>query len=193
MAKTPPSEDIIASWCAEHQRRATPLQRFAIRIDGEGQWWHEGARITRDRLSALFAGVLARLDGRYVLVTPAEWGVIEVEDVPYLITAMVVEMGAGEVGAVEAGDGVQVIRFTDSHGAEVVLDAKHPLMMRDYRGGLCPYVTMRPGLEARINRTVYYQLAEYLTQDDEGRFGVWSAGVFHIMDVGGDVAGEVKG
>ena len=186
MAKTPPTEDMIASWCAEHQRRATPLQRFAIRIDSDGQWWHEGARITRDRLSALFAGVLARLDdGRYVLVTPAEWGVIEVEDVPYLITAMVVEMGAG--------DGVQVIRFTSSHGAEMVLDAKHPLVMRDYRGGLCPYVAMRPGLEARINRAVYYQLAEYLTQDDEGRFGVWSAGVFHIMDVGGEVAGEVKG
>ena len=185
MAKTPPSEDTIASWCAEHQRRATPLQRFAIRIDSDGQWWHEGARISRDRLSALFAGVLARLDdGRYVLVTPAEWGVIEVEDVPYLITAMVVE-----------GDdaGVQVIRFTDSHGAEVVLDAEHVLVMREYRGGLCPYVALRRGLDARINRAVYYQLAEHLTQDDEGRFGVWSAGVFHIMDVGGDVGGEVAG
>ena len=184
MAKTPPSEDTIASWCAEHQRRATPLQRFAIRIDSDGQWWHEGARITRDRLSALFAGVLARLDGRYVLVTPAEWGVIEVEDVPYLITAMVVEMGAVDDA------GVQVIRFTSSHGAEVVLDAKHPLVMREYRGGLCPYVAMRRGLEARINRAVYYQLAEHLTQDDEGRFGVWSAGVFHLMEVAGDVAGE---
>ena len=188
MAKTPPSEDTIASWCAEHQRRATPLQRFAIRIDSDGQWWHEGARITRDRLSALFAGVLARLDdGRYVLVTPAEWGVIEVEDVPYLITAMVVEE------AVEDEDNVQVIRFTASHGAEVVLDAEHPLMMREYRGGLCPYVALRRGLEARINRAVYYQLAEYLTQNSEGRFGVWSAGVFHIMDVAGDVGGEVAG
>ena len=179
MAKTPPTEDMIASWCAEHQRRATPLQRFAIRIDSDGQWWHEGARITRDRLSALFAGVLARLDdGRYVLVTPTEWGVIEVEDVPYLITAMVVE------GAVEGAgeDNVQVIRFTASHGAEMVLDSEHVLMMRDYRGGLCPYVALRRGLEARINRAVYYQLAEYLIQDDEGRFGVWSAGVFHPMD-----------
>ena len=186
MAKTPPTAEQIASWCAEHQRRATPLQRFAIRIDSDGQWWHEGARISRDRLSALFAGVLARLDGRYVLVTPAEWGVIEVEDVPYLITAMVVEMGAVE----GVGDNVQVIRFTDSHGAEVVLDAKHPLMMREYRGGLCPYVALRRGLEARINRAVYYQLAEYLIQDDEGRFGVWSAGVFHLMEVAGDVAGD---
>ena len=178
MAKTLPTEDIIASWCAAHQRRATPLQRFAIRIDSEGQWWHEGARITRDRLSALFAGVLARLDdGQYVLVTPSEWGVIEVEDVPYLITAMAVE-----------GDSVQVIRFTASHGAEVVLDAGHPLVMRDYRGALCPYVAMRRGLEARINRAVYYQLAEYLTQDDAGRFGVWSAGMFHLMDVAGDLA-----
>ena len=191
MAKTPPTAEQIASWCAEHRRRATPLQRFAMRIDSDGQWWHEGVRISRDRLSALFAGVLARLDdGRYVLVTPAEWGVIEVEDVPYLITAMVVEMGAGE-----DEDNVQVIRFTASHGAEVVLeavlDAGHVLMMREYRGGLCPYVMMRPGLEARINRAVYYQLAEYLTQNSEGRFGVWSAGVFHIMDVGGEVAGEV--
>ena len=177
--KSPPTEDMIASWQAAHHRRATPLQQLAIRIDSEGQWWHEGARITRDRLRALFAGVLARLDdGQYVLVTPAEWGVIEVEDVPYLITAMA-------VGAVDKGDAnhAQVIRLTASHGAEVVLDEAHPLVMRDYRGGLCPYVAMRPGLEARVNRAVYYQLAAYLTQDDNGRVGVWSAGLFHPMDV----------
>ena len=187
MAKTPPTEEQIASWCAAHQRRATPLQHLAIRIDSEGQWWHDGARISRDRLSALFAGVLARLDDRYVLVTPDEWGVIEVEDVPYLITAMAVE-----AGAVEDEDSVQVIRFTASHGGEVVLDSEHPLMMREYRGGLCPYVVMRRGLEARINRAVYYRLAAYLTQDDAGRLGVWSAGVFHPMDMAaGDMAAGV--
>lgn len=40
-----PSEDMLRSWCDEHHQKNTPLQRFDIRIDANGQWFHEGEMI----------------------------------------------------------------------------------------------------------------------------------------------------
>jgi hypothetical protein len=41
-----------------------------------------------------------------------------------------------------------------------------------------PYVHVRRGLEARIARAVFYQLADLAVPGDAGKLGVWSGGVF---------------
>src|SRR5271165_3410159 len=62
---------------------------FDMRIARDGTWFYRGSLIGRPALVKLFASVLRREpDGRYWLVTPAERGRIEVEDVPFLAVAL---------------------------------------------------------------------------------------------------------
>ena len=68
---------------------------FAMRIALDGTWYYQGSPIGRLPLVKLFASVLRRApDGRYWLVTPAEQGVIEVEDVPFVAVELSCE-GSG--------------------------------------------------------------------------------------------------
>jgi len=83
-------------------------------------------------------------------------------------------------------ENVSVFRLTTSLGDTVDLDADHPLMMRHKDGEDRPYVMIRKGLDARINRPVYYQLAEQSVETEDGQFGVWSAGVFHALMINHD-------
>src|SRR4051812_21473214 len=62
---------------------------FPMRIDRDGGWHYRGSPIGRMPLVRLFASVLRRAeDGSYWLVTPAEQGRIEVEDVPFTAVGM---------------------------------------------------------------------------------------------------------
>src|SRR5947208_767389 len=63
-----------------------------MRIARDGTWFYRGSPIGRLALVKLFSSVLRReSDGGYWLVTPAERGRIEVEDVPFLAVALTVE------------------------------------------------------------------------------------------------------
>ena len=150
--------------------RLPPVERWnpefcgdsRMRIARDGGWFHDGAPIIRPELVTLFAGLL-RLDPEgYMLVTPAEKCSILVEDVPFLAVA------------VDQADDVLV--FTTNVGDVVPLDEGHALRM----AGDIPYLHVRRGLEARVARPVYYQLAE-MAVEDGGRLGVWSAGRFFAL------------
>ena len=155
-------------------RRPAP-QEFDIRIAADGSWYHEGGLIARHALVRLFASVLRREpDGSYWLVTPVERGRIDVDDVPFIVISAECE-----------GDGQnQKIRLQSNVGDEFSLGPDHPLVMRrplegdDFR----PYVTVRPGLEARLARPVFYELAARADEGPEGRIGVWSAGTFFSLE-----------
>ena len=159
-------------------RRPTP-QDFDIRLAADGRWYHEGGEITRPALVRLFASVLQREpDGTYWLVTPVERGRIDVDDVPFIMIAADIK-----------GDGTdQVIRLRSNVADEIVLGPDHQLVMRRPPDGddLRPYVMIRPGLEGRIARPVFYELAALGVEGPDGRIGVWSAGTFHCLD--GDTA-----
>ena len=48
-------------------------------------------------------------------------------------------------------------------------------------GAPAPYILVRPGLEARLARPVFYELVEWGEEKPiagESQFGVWSGGVF---------------
>src|ERR1700740_390534 len=77
---------------AGSKRSPMDLGDLDMRIARDGTWFYRGSPIGRPALVQLFASVLRREpDGRYWLVTPAERGRIEVEDVPFLAVALTVQ------------------------------------------------------------------------------------------------------
>ena len=152
-------------------------QRFDIRIATDGRWFHEGGEIFRIELVKLFASILLRdKDGHYWLATPAEKGRITVEDVPFVISNMIVTSG-------DISKSNEIVFFT-SLDDRIVLDAKCPLQLvyskrtKDLR----PYIEVRDGLLARLSRPVYYQLAEHAEEGPNGRLGVWSHKQFFDLE-----------
>lgn len=148
-----------------------------MRIARDGTWFHEGSPIGRKEMVRLFSTVLRREpDGQYVLVTPAEKLDIDVEDAPF----QAVEMRShGEGSARE-------IAFALDTGDLVLLDAGHPLVIRAGDNGPRPYVHVRGGMDARIARSVYYELAAIALAEDEEMPGVWSHGRFFPLDMDED-------
>lgn len=147
-----------------------------MRIARDGTWFHEGTPIGRAPLVKLFAGILKLEEGRYYLVTPVEKLGIRVEDAPFVAVDFSV---SGE------GDS-QEITFTTNVGDEAVAGAEHPIRVtRDAETGEpSPYVMIRRGLEARIDRKSFYRLVDMgETAPHEGAdwFGVRSGGLFFPM------------
>jgi hypothetical protein len=140
-----------------------------IRIARDGTWFHQGTPIGRKELVRLFSTILRKDGADYVLVTPAEKMRITVEDAPFLAVLM----------AVEGSGADQALRFTTNVGDETIAGAENPIRVETDPDTEepAPYVHVRRGLEAKIARAVFYQLADLAVPKD-GFLGVWSGGVF---------------
>ncbi len=153
-----------------HQWHPTLCGDIDIRIARDGRWFHEGTPIRRERMVKLFSTILRKDDdGEFYLVTPVEKMRIRVDDAPFVA----VDLDA-------AGSGrEQVLVFTTNVGDQVVADEQHPLRVVEdaQTGEPSPYVMVRAGLEALINRPTFYRLAECM-QEQQGVHGVWSSGQF---------------
>jgi hypothetical protein len=165
-------------------RRRNPVDcgdlPFLIRRDGT--WLYRGSPIERKELICLFASVLRReADGSFWLQTPAERGRIDVEDAPF--------------AAVEldwTGDGrEQVLSFRTNVDQVVTAGPDHPIRVAHdiLTCEPTPYILVRPGagrfgVEARINRAVYYELVALAVPEWVGcrrMLGVWSCGKFFSL------------
>jgi hypothetical protein len=184
--RTPPARGCAAPKAPARVRPRPACGDFAIRIARDGTWFYRGSPIGRKELVCLFASVLKREpDGSYVLETPVERGRIEVEDAPFVAVEMFWRDCADPF--VPNPTPRQCLTFRTNLDEMVTADAEHPIRVqvdprsREPR----PYITVRPGLEARINRAVFYELVA-LAQPEmvEGRpmLGVWSEGVFFPID-----------
>lgn len=163
-AKLPPVEKWNPTHCGHS----------GMRIARDGTWFHEGSPIGRKEMVRLFSTILRReADGSHVLVTPVEKLDIDVEDAPFIATAM---QSQGE------GEGRE-IAFSLNTGDLVLLDADHPLTIRQDQNGPLPYVAVRGGMEARIGRSVYYELANIAIAEDAD--GVWSHGRYFALSTDG--------
>ncbi|HMT45070.1 MAG TPA: DUF1285 domain-containing protein [Chakrabartia sp.] len=142
----------------------------AMEIRRDGSWWHEGGKIERAALVRLFASILRREeDGRFVLVTPVEMMDIDVEDTPFLAVELKAEAGQ--------------LAFRTNTGEAVVAGPDHPIRVEDRDGEPHPVILVRDGLEARIERAPFYELAEMALSNGSSPPGVWSSGVFFpLMD-----------
>ncbi|WP_363317782.1 DUF1285 domain-containing protein [uncultured Amphritea sp.] len=138
-----------------------------IQIKRDGRWIHEGGEIKRPAMVTLFSSILWREGDNYFLVTPVEKVGIQVEDVPFFFTAL--EVRQGEQG--------QELVFTSSTDDVVIASAEHPLRVEadSQTGEPSPYLMVRYGMEGRLNRNVFYQLAE-IAMERNGQFGVESCG-----------------
>ncbi|NYZ11840.1 DUF1285 domain-containing protein [Azospirillum sp. RWY-5-1] len=152
-------------------------RRYDIRIARDGTWFHEGGPIRRIELVKLFASVLRRDDaGDFWLVTPAERGRILVEDAPF----QAVEMTA-------RGEGRdQILAFRTNVDDWVEAGPDHPIRVDVHpaTGEPSPYIEIRQGLEARIARSVFYDLVDRAvpnSPDREAEIGVWSRRVFFVL------------
>ncbi len=153
------------------QWNPSKISEIDIRIDRQGDWYHQGAIIERKRMVALFSTILWREGTSYYLKTPHEKLKIEVEDAPFIAVLMEVS-GKGEH---------QSLCFTDNTGNRFKADAKHGLWLTEKNNQPAPYVIVRRDLPALLSRAVYYQLAE-LVVERESVAGVWSEGIFFELD-----------
>ena len=142
-----------------------------MRIARAGTRYQQGTPITRPAMVRLFSTILRRDPERYVLVTPVECVGIQVEDVPFL--AVDVEWsGSGKA---------QALDLVTNVGDRVAVAAEHPLRFEEQDDQPAPYVRVRGGLDARLNRAVFYRLMEKVEEGThEGRawLGLWSRGSF---------------
>ena len=153
----------------QKQKRLPPINDWQptkrgvvdIRIDRNGRWYHEGDQIKRQPLIDLFATILRQQDNEYFLVTPIEEMAIQVEDVPFLAIDMDIR-----------GSGVDTdLLFTTNVGDYLMAGADNTIFMR----GDTPYLTVRDGLLARIQRSVFYRLVE-VGLEEHGALCVYSQG-----------------
>ena len=131
-------------------------------IRADGSWLHEGRPIARPELVRLFASILRReADGSFALVTPGEKLAITVEDAPFVAVEMASE-GEGDA---------RRLAFRLNTDEVVIAGPDHAILMEDGR----PYLHVRRGLNARIARPVFYELADLALA--EGGDSIMSNGV----------------
>ncbi|ARS53847.1 DUF1285 domain-containing protein [Kushneria konosiri] len=146
-----------------------------IRVDRDGVWWHEGARVEHPRVLRTLSRLLRREDdGHYYLVTPAEKWRIQVDDHPLLIVDAVCQADAG------TGPCWQLTTQTGEHAT---LDDHCRLVLDDDAD--VPRVILRHGLSARLSRQCWYQLVEKAEciEDAQGQIhmGLHSGGYWHAL------------
>lgn len=153
---------------AGHKRSIPPLEQWQpkhcvkmdLKVKANGEWWHEGQLIKRQALLDLFTKVLWKEQGKFYLKTPVEQIEIEVEDEPLLVN---------QVDQVEI-DGQTYLQVTTTNQDVCLVDKEHAIFMREYQGELRPYVHIRFGINALIQRNAFFHLIEYgsLLENEQG-------------------------
>jgi hypothetical protein len=150
-----------------------------MEIRADGSWFHEGGRINRPAMVKLFSTILRREpDGSHVLVTPAEKLSIVVEDTPFRAVEMKSE-GEGEA---------RKLVFRLDTDDLVMAGADHPLSFGRDADNPDPRLHVRGpignGLDARIDRALYYEIVDMALAAGEEHPAIWSNGTrFPLVDV----------
>ena len=177
-----PAADALASAARAAGRKGPPPVHLwnppfcgdlDMRIARDGTWFYLGTPIGRPALVRLFSSILKREGDRYYLVTPVEKVGITVDDAPFVAVDFVAE-GEGRA---------QTLTFTTQVEDSVAAGPDHPIRVeRDpATAEPAPYVMVRRGLEALIDRKSFYRLAELGCEEEvDGtlQFGLWSGGAF---------------
>lgn len=143
----------------DFQDQLPPVERWQpelsgdidIRIDREGNWFHEGGLMTRPAMVKMFSSILKREGDEYFLVTPVEKWRIQVDEQPFVFHHLRQEF-EGEK---------QAIVLTTNTGHEVLLSDEYPfsISFRD-DGEPVPLARVYRNLYGLLNRSVFYQLVE---------------------------------
>lgn len=162
------------------QKRLPPVDQWhpthcgdsEMRIARDGTWFHQGAPIGRPAMVRLFSTILRREPGGdYVLVTPGEKLDIVVDDAPFVAVEVKSE-GEGR-------DRKLAFRLNTD---ELVVAGRQNALRVEARGSEpCPYLHVRAGLDALVNRSVYYELVDIALGEGSDPPGLWSNRAFFSM------------
>ena len=141
-----------------HKRSIPPLDQWHpkhcgkmdLKVKANGEWWHEGQLIKRQPLLDLFTKVLWKEDGKFYLKTPVEQIEIEVEDEPLFVNS---------VEQIQL-EGLNYIQLSTTTQDVVIVDQEHQIFIRELDGELRPYVHVRFGINALIQRASFFHLVE---------------------------------
>ena len=143
---------------SSHKRSIPPLDQWHpkhcgamdLKVKANGEWWHEGQLIKRQSMIDLFSTVLWKDDEKFYLKTPVEQIEIEVEDEPLFVNS---------VEQIQL-EGLNYIQLSTTTQDVVIVDQEHPIFMREFDGELRPYVHVRFGINALIQRASFFHLVE---------------------------------
>ncbi len=153
---------------ATPKRKIPPLERWQptgesdidIHIRDNGEWYHEGVKMTRQSLVDLFASVLwvEVVDGCMVhyLKTPTDKYRIRVDDAPLFINRV----------DVVRDDGVDWLEFGTTNGDVIRLDDAHLPYFSHFGDEERLYVKTRFGLVAKVMNNVMFHLVSLGTLDE---------------------------
>ncbi|MEL7214908.1 MAG: DUF1285 domain-containing protein [Pseudomonadota bacterium] len=148
-----------------------------MEIRRDGTWFYEGTPIGRPALVKLFASILKIEDGKHFLVTPVEKVGIRVVDAPFVA-----------IDFTQSGSGPdQRLTFETNVGDLALAGAENPIRVeRGADGEPSPYIHIRRGLEALIDRKSFYRLVD-LGEVDGDMFGLRSGGQFFPIIPAGEL------
>lgn len=130
-----------------------------IEIKANGDWHYMGSQIKRQKLVKLFTTVLWHDvdEGAHYLITPVEKIKIKVADAAFVATDMLVE-GAGKN---------QKIAIQTNLAGQMLIGKDHPIRFAHEDDQFMAYVMVRYGLEAKLTRSLCFELADYMVEIDQ--------------------------
>ena len=156
----PPVEEWNPEYCGD----------IGMEIKSDGTWYYMGTPIARQKIVKLFSRILRReKDNSFVLVTPVEKVLIKVADAPFIATFVEI-----------IGEGKNLnLKFDTNVDDTIVASKDYPIRVSIDKNTNepSPYVLIRKNLEAKISRSVFYELVN-IAEHHNNKFGVWSAGSF---------------
>ena len=174
---TPSAESIAEAARAAQGKGLPPVHQWNppfcgdldMRIARDGTWFYQGTPINRPEMVRLFSTILRREGDGFFLVTPVEKWAITVDDAPFVAVDVEAEGEGAE----------QELIFETNTGEKVVAGPDNPIRVERHGDSEepAPYVMVRDGLEALIDRKSFYRMVERGAHED-GRFGLWSGGAF---------------
>ncbi len=139
-----------------------------MRIAADGTWYHEGGVIHRPAMVRAFSGLLTRDQaGQHWLLSPFEKLHIEVDDAAFIATDCQIK---GSDIAFRLNTDEDVVAGPDN-AIRVAGDPETPAI----------YLHVRRGVEARLNRSTYSQLAEIALETSGDDWLVTSQGAIFSL------------
>jgi hypothetical protein len=131
------------------------IQAAKIRFGRDGVWYADDERITNQKIADLFSRHLrCRDDGTFAIEMAEETAVVEVEDTPWVVTAVTFNPDRSAMITLNDGTGEPLDPGTLEVGPGQVMYCRAE--GRKHR--------------VRFLRAAYYQLAEKITEIAPGRF-----------------------
>lgn len=144
-------------------RDITPYCR--IRIDKEGRWYYEENEIINPLVLRSFCQSLEKDgQGRYRIIMNSELCYVEVEDTPFVVSAIRGDPQCGLYLRMNTMETFPLDPGKLSFGEDNVL-----------------YATLPDGMKVRFTRPAYYALALMMEEDNEGNIILTVCGKTHLI------------